>query len=319
MPPGRLDGTTGVPHAETYDLNLLVALDALLTEGSVTGAARRLHLSVPATSRALSRLRREFNDPLLVKAGRGLVPTERAVALQDRVRQLLDEAHALPCREPTCDPATLHRDFLIVAGEAVLALVAGPLLSYIEAHAPLVRCAFLAEGPELLMRDSPVDLAIGASRTREPEVRVEPLLVDRMIGVCRRGHPLLSEPITRERYLATRHLGNSRWGHMVGPIDAELGITRNVVASAPIVSSLSILLSANLVGVCYEMLEGPIVTALGLATFEIPYTLQPMTVYQAWHPRHDVDAGHLWMRDAVRAVVADLVAERAGRVATMSR
>lgn len=291
-----------------YDLNLLVALDALLTEGSVTGAAKRLHLSVPAMSRTLSRLRREFHDPLLVKAGRGLVPTDRALALRDRVRNLLEEANALAAEEAPLDPSTLRRDFLIVAGEAILVFLAGPLLAYLEEYAPQVRCAFLAEGPELPMRNSEVDIAIGASRPHECEVRVETLMVDELVGVCRPGHPILDGPMTPERYLQARHLGNSRRGRLRGPLEKELGINRRVMASAPIVSSLSILLSVDLIGLSYRTLEGSMVAALGLATFEIPYVVRPLPIAAAWHPRHDDDLAHAWLRRTIRTVFAETLA-----------
>jgi DNA-binding transcriptional LysR family regulator len=292
------------------DLNLLVGLQALLEEGSVTGAARRLHRSVSATSRILGHIRTEFNDPILVRSGRDFVLTERAISLRDRLSALLEEARSLSIDETTFDPGALHRDFLIVASEAVLAFLGGPLVAHFQRHAPHVRCAFVVEGREQLLRDSPVDLVIGATRTREPEIRLESVLVDRLVGVCRADHPLVTLGVTTDRYLAAQHLVNSRPGNLsASPLDQQLGIKRTVVASAPIVMSLWILLETELVGVCYERLEGPTVRALGLRTFEIPYEHEPITVSQAWHPRHDNDIAHLWLRRSVRDVVDGLVGE----------
>lgn len=127
------------------DLNLLVALDALLEEGSVTGAAARLHVSAPAMSRTLGRIRTVLRDPVLVRAGRELVPTPRAVELRPRVRALVHQAHALLVPEPVTDPARLTREFTVQAGEMLLPGLAPRLVRAVVDQAPGVTLRFMPE------------------------------------------------------------------------------------------------------------------------------------------------------------------------------
>lgn len=287
------------------DLNLLVGLDALLRESSVTGAAARLDLSVPAMSHLLGHIREEFNDPILVKAGRQMVPTQRAIELKDRVRRIVEDAMGLQADQMAIDPGSLKRDFFITAGEAVLSFLGGPLLAYLGAHSPQVRCAFVSDRPELLWRNYAVDLSITVVLDPSPEMRLETLLTDRLVGVCRIGHPLLRTKVTPERYRAARHLINARGGRFVSPLDARLGGERLVVASAPTVSALWMLHDTDLIGTCYERLEGPAVRAIGLQTFEIPVDLEPVPICQVWQGGHDTDPAHGWLRQSIRKVVTD--------------
>lgn len=286
------------------DLNLLVGLDALLGESSVTGAAARLDLSVPAMSHLLGRIREEFNDPILVKTGRQMVPTQRAIELKDRVRRIVEEAMGVQADQMAIDPRSLRRDFLITAGEAVLSFLGGPLLAYLGAHAPHVRCGFMSDRPDLLWRNYAVDLSISVVLDPSPEMRLETLFADRLVGVCRMGHPLLRSKVTPERYRSARHLISARAGRFVSPLDARLGGERLVVASAPTVSALWMLRDTDLVGSCYERLEGAAVRAIGLRTFEIPFELEPVPICQVWQVGHDSDSAHIWLRSSIRKVVS---------------
>src|ERR1700728_4354246 len=117
--------------AQDIDWNLLSELDVLLAEGSVTAAADRLDLSVPATSRTLGRIRQAFGDPVLVRAGRGLVPTPRALAIQEQLHQLIGEAHALAEPGRGLDLGSLERTFTIRANDAITSLAAADLTARI--------------------------------------------------------------------------------------------------------------------------------------------------------------------------------------------
>lgn len=282
-----------------------MGLDALLRENSVTGAAARLELSVPAMSHLLGRIRREFNDPILIRSGRQMVPTQRALAIKDRVRRIVDEALLLEADQMTIDPGSLKRDFVIVAGEAILSFLGGPLLGYMRKHAPNVRCGLVSGGPDLLWSNFAVDLTISVVPEPSPSMKLETLLTDRLVGVCRRDHPLIRSEVTKERYLASQHLLNSGVGGLVSPLDAQLGVERTVVASAPTVSALWILLTTDLVGCCYERIERTAVRALGLRTFEIPFELDPLAICQIWHPGYDSDPVHSWLRQVVRKVALE--------------
>ncbi|MBB4951550.1 DNA-binding transcriptional LysR family regulator [Kitasatospora gansuensis] len=293
----------------SLDLNLLIALDLLLEEGSVSGAARRMHLSEPAMSRTLGRIRKALGDPVLVRAGRGMVPTPHALSLRAEVRAVVERAQALFTPTGQVDLGTLSRTFTVLAHDAFAASYGAALLARAAAEAPGVRLRFLAEShlDAPTLREGGADLEVGVIDTTAPEVRVEHLFDDRMVAVVRPGHPLLTGgPVTPERFAAAPQLSVSRRGLLHGPIDtalAELGLSRRVLGSAPTYpAALFMLLDSDLVGLAASRSRG-LADALGLAVFEIPLTLPPLPFALAWHPRHDADPAHAWLRERVRELM----------------
>jgi DNA-binding transcriptional LysR family regulator len=222
------------------DLNLLPALDALLAEGSVAGAARRLRLSASAMSRTLARLRTATGDQLLVRAGRGLVATPRAAELRERVRETSREALALlrPAVSDL-DLATLERAFTIRANDGFIEVFAAGLIAAATSAAPGVRLRFAPKPDKDVrhLRDGSVDLEIGVMGDAGPEVRVQAVFRDGFVGAVRPGHPLAAAgAITPERYSMCDHVVASRRGLAAGPVDdalAVLGLSRRVVAVVP--------------------------------------------------------------------------------------
>ncbi len=289
------------------DLNLLPALDALLREGSVTGAARRLSLSTPAMSRALGRLRRVTGDPLLVPAGRGLVPTPAALALRPHVAAAL--AAALAVLEPAQDTdlATLARTVTVRTDDAVVAVLGPALTGRAAREAPGVRLRFVPEGDEdpAALRAT-VDLDIGALGPQPPDVRVEPLLTEDLVGVVHAGHPLADGPVDLERFAATPQVMVSRRGVFDGPIDdllAGRGMTRTVSATVPgFAAAAFTALGSDALAVLPRTFARHCATTVGLRIVEIPLGLPTVAVAQAWHQRLDADPAHRWLRRAVAQV-----------------
>jgi DNA-binding transcriptional LysR family regulator len=292
------------------DLNLLTALDALLADGSVAGAARRLGLSASAMSRTLARLRATTGDPLLVRAGRGLVPTPHAAALRDRVRDLTQQAQTVLHPAATgLDIAALARTFTIRANDAFVEVFAACLIAAATAAAPGVRLHF-APKPEKdvrPLRDALIDLEIGVLGETGPEVRIQALFRDHFMGAVRPGHRLLAGEVTPDRYAACGHVVASRHGRPQGPVDealAAFGLTRTIVAIVPGFSAaLAVARSSDLVALvtntflqaAHEPLHG----------FPLPVPTQPITISQMWHPRMDADPAHRWLRSLVPAVCKD--------------
>ncbi|MBL1091741.1 MULTISPECIES: LysR family transcriptional regulator [Streptomyces] len=294
---------------KSVDLNLLTALDALLEEGSVTGAAERLRTSTPTMSRTLARLRRAFGDPLLVRAGRQMVPTPRALAVRDQVRSLVEQATGMFLASGAPDLASLKTTFTVQANDMVLGALAQPLLSTIHRQAPHVTMRFVPEGsgdntPKL--REGGADIVVGAADSASAEVNSERLLVDRVRAVVRAGHPLLRGEMTRERFAAAQHLSVSRRGRLAGPIDdhlAEHGLRRQVVSVVPSWSaSWHMLAQSDLVGLAAEKLSRQAVALLDLRTVSIPLQLPPIVIAQSWHIRHQADPTHTWFRHCIRSV-----------------
>ncbi|GGO35933.1 LysR family transcriptional regulator [Streptomyces lasiicapitis] len=291
------------------DLNLLLALDVLLDERSVRGAARRLHLSEPAMSRTLGRVRKALGDPVLVRAGRQMVPTPYALAVQAEVGAVVERARAVFAGPGAQDLRALSRTLTLVGHDALAAAYAPDLFARAAAEAPGIRLRFLAEShlDAPVLREGVADLEVGVIDTVAPEVRVEPLFDDVMVGVVRPGHPLLQGELTPKRFAAADHLTVSRKGRMAGPIDAALaeqGLRRRVVGNVSTYpSALFILLRTDLVGLSMTWAR-PLTEPLGLVTFPIPLELPPLRIAMAWHPRHDADPAHAWLRGCVRELVA---------------
>src|SRR5258707_15057945 len=207
------------------DLNLLVTLDVLLAEGNVSRAARRLQLSPSAMSRALARLREATGDPLLVRAGRGLVPTPRARELRDRVGQLVQDGEAVLRPAQNLNLKGLVRTFTLRTSEGFVENFGPDLIARVGAEAPGVRLRFVPKPDKdsASLRDGTVDLETGVvGETTAPEMRAQALFRDRFVGVVRMGHALSRGKITPSRYASGRHIGVSRRGLDKGPIDEAL-------------------------------------------------------------------------------------------------
>lgn len=288
------------------DLNLLLALDVLLEEQSVQGAARRLHLSEPAMSRTLGRIRRALGDPVLVRAGRAMVPTPRALAIRAEVSAVVERARALFTPPEDTDLTAVRRTFTIVGHDAIAATHGPALFARAAAEAPGVRVRFLGEShlDAPVLRQGTADLEVGVIDTVAPEVHVELLRDDRMLGVVRAGHPLLEGEMTPERFaLEAEHLTVSRRGRLRGPVDdalAELGLRRRVVGCVgTFPASLFVIRDTDLAGLITSWAL-PLAETLGLVAFEVPLPLPALRLGLAWHPRHDADPAHAWLRATVR-------------------
>jgi DNA-binding transcriptional LysR family regulator len=195
------------------DLNLLVTLDVLLAEGSVARAARRLRLSPSAMSRALARLRETTGDPLLVRAGRGLVPTPRALELRERVGQLVQDGKAVLRPVEKLKLKQLVRTFTLRTSEGFVENFGPDLIARVAQEAPGVLLRFVQkpDRDSTPLREGTVDLETGvAGKTTAPEVRARALFRDRFIGVVRMGHAHCQGEINPSRYATARHVGISR-------------------------------------------------------------------------------------------------------------
>jgi DNA-binding transcriptional LysR family regulator len=291
------------------DLNLLVALDILLEEQSVAGAARRMNLSAPAMSRTLSRIRETVGDPILVRAGKRLVPTARALELQDLVRKTSETAVGLLQVGSTTRLDDLDRQFTLRANDVFFIAYGGKLLQQLRAKAPKVTLRLRSETEidDQALREGRIDLWVGASNALDPEAQVQTLFTTRFVAIAQRDHPIFDGEITAERFAAYDHINISRRGVNSGPIDvrlSELGLSRTVAVVAPtFLMGLPLLPGSRLIMPAPEHLVWGLASLdSSIRAFEIPLRLEPFAIRQAWHPRQDNDAVHRWLRSTIHAV-----------------
>jgi DNA-binding transcriptional LysR family regulator len=291
------------------DLNLLVALDVLLADGSVARAAERLRLSPSAMSRTLARLRTATGDPLLVRAGRGLVPTPRAIELRERVGRLVQDGEAVLRPAEKLDLRQLARTFTLRTSEGFVENFGADLIARVGRQAPGVRLRFLPKPDKdsTPLRDGSVDLETGVvGKATSPEVRAQLLFRDRLVGAVRMGHPLCGGEITPARYAAGRHIAVSRRGLAGGPVDEALkplGLEREIATVVGgFATALALARASDLVATVPERHTGSL--RAGMHSFALPLATPEVTVSLLWHPRLDADLAHRWLRDCVRDVCA---------------
>ncbi|ATE78630.1 LysR family transcriptional regulator [Pseudomonas frederiksbergensis] len=293
----------------TPDLNLLITLDVLLAEGSVARAAQRLRLSPSAMSRALARLRETTGDPLLVRAGRSLVPTPRALELREHVSRLVQDAEAVLRPAEQLDLKQLVRTFTLRTSDGFVENFGPALIARAGEQAPGVRLHFVQKlsKDSAALRDGSVDLETGVvGGTTSPEVRTRALFEDRFVGVVRTGHPLSQGEVSASRYAAGRHILVSRRGLDKGPMDEALealGLQREIITVVGGFSAaLALARASDLIATVPARHTQNLRT--GLHSFELPFELPPITISMLWHPRMDADSAHRWLRECVREVCA---------------
>ncbi|MCS3460723.1 LysR family transcriptional regulator [Aeromonas rivuli] len=293
----------------TPDFNLLLTLEALLDEGSVAGAARRLKLSPSAMSRALARLRATTGDPLLVRAGRGLVPTPRALALRERVSQLVQEAEAVLRPQQEVDPASLVRTFRLRASDGFVESVGAALLARLATEAPGVRLHFMTKPDKEshALRGGELDFETGViGANTAPELHTQALFQDRFVAVVRPGHPLCEGPLTAARYADARHIMVSRRAQEHGPVDEALAVfklERTITTLVPgFATALALVRGSDLVATVPALHCAAL--HADLVTLPLPFPLPKITLALLWHPRLDADPAHRWLRTLIRETCA---------------
>ncbi|MCF5230372.1 MULTISPECIES: LysR family transcriptional regulator [Pseudomonas] len=294
------------------DLNLLITLDTLLSEGSVAAAARRLRLSPSAMSRALARLRETTGDPLLVRAGRGLVPTPRAVELREHVSRLVQEAQAVLRPAQTLDMGQVVRTFTLRSSEEFVENLGPALLARIAQEAPGVRLRFVdkSDKDSALLREGSIDLSIGVvDASASPELLTQALFRDRLIGVVRSGHALSQGEVSAERFAQGQHVYVSRRGLDRGQVDdalQALGLTREIsTIVAGFATAIALARDTDLIASVPERYTAH--QRDGLYSFALPIVVPPFTVAMLWHPRLDADVAHRWLRGCLRQVCGQQV------------
>jgi DNA-binding transcriptional LysR family regulator len=286
------------------DFNLLATLDALLQDGSVTGAARRIGLSTPAMSHALARARDRIGDPLLVRAGRGMVLTPRAEALRPRVHSIVSEARQALAPERSFSPGDIHQAFAVLATDYVVVVLGVALDRILQAEAPQVSLRFVPNTPDdpEALREGASDLAVGIYGTLPQAMRARQLLTDRFVCVVRDGNPAVGRRLTLEQFVRLPHVQVAPRGRPGGYLDdvlRERGLERRVARAVPFfLAALHLVAQTDYLLTISERVARALAPPLGLRLLEPPLELRPYALKLLWHPRLDGDPGHRWLREA---------------------
>jgi DNA-binding transcriptional LysR family regulator len=297
-----------VVHA---DLNLLRALDALLEEGSVGAAAERLHLSQPAMSRTLARIRRATGDEILVRDGRAMVLTPYAHAVREEVHALVHKAQSMLDPAIDTDLRTIERTYTLQCNDALAEVLAPRLARILTTDAPGLRLRFLAEPASTSddLRRGQVDLRVTSDPAESADLHSVTLARDRLVAAVRDGHPGLAALSTPEGFAGLRHVIVSRRGRLRDRVDdalEALGLHRTVALTVPTAAvALQTVATSGLVVAVPGRLLARQLTTYGLTTRPLPVDVPELPVMLTWHRRHTRDPAHSRLRDHIRDIIAE--------------
>jgi DNA-binding transcriptional LysR family regulator len=305
----KCSATIQAVDTKRLDLNLLVTLETLLVEQNVTRAAARLHLSQPAVSAQLNRLRHEFDDQLLIPAQRGMTPTAKAIELLDPLRQALDQVRAAVTKHRNFDPAKAKLTVAIACTDYLQMAVIKPLVGKLRERAPRLRVALHnldTQQLESQMARGDVDLALMTPQAAPPSLRTRHLFDERYVLIGRRNHPRLREGMTVEEFAQLEHVIVSlRGGGFVTPFDnalEALGLKRNVVLSAAsFVFVPEIVSESDFVALVPERLVNRRGNKLKLVGCPVP--VEGFAVGMVWHERSHGHSGQRWIREAIVTLI----------------
>jgi DNA-binding transcriptional LysR family regulator len=292
---------------ENFDLNLLVAFDALLEERSVSGAARRLNLTQSAMSAALKRLREALGDPILSQHGKAMVPTPHALALAPEVSATLDALRRLTSPSAGFIPATSSRVFRVAASDYIATVLLAPLIKGLETEAPFVRLdvSLPADDTSARLAKGEYDLVLTPEDFIEPGHPAELLFEEAHVVVGCASNPLLAAPMTPEAFASAGHVAvriDGRNTHIENELD-RLGLVRRVEIHAPsFVQAPWLLPGTRRIALMHERLARLMAPLLGLSIAEVPFALPPMREMMQFHATRAQDAGLRWLRERLSAL-----------------
>jgi DNA-binding transcriptional LysR family regulator len=296
------------------DLNLLVAFEALFEERSVTGAAQRLYLGQPAMSAALGRLRMLFGDELLIRVGREMQPTSKAIAIAPGILAALQQVRQTLQANQDFDPANHQRDFTIGSADYTSFVMLPPLLAHCQAIAPQVNfrmMEFEKDRVGELLAQGTIDLALGVFPKPAPQTLCLPLFQEYFVGIARKHHPALRQtPLSLEAFVNLSHVLVTIRGDTTGVVDrmlADHNLQRRIALTTPhLLIVPSIVASSDLVATIASRAARYFSTIDAIELFDLLLTMPTWTVSMMWSKLADRDDANCWLRQTVQAVCAQI-------------
>lgn len=310
--PSKPESSSSGLDLSGINLNLAVALDALLTEGNVTRAAKRVGITQSAMSHALRQLRERLGDALLIRVRGGMMRTPRAEQIAGPLHRGLLEVQRALRNESTFEPRTSSRRFTLASGDYFVASLLPALLELLDREAPRVDLTIVPLVPdrvEAQLETGEVDLAISAYPDPSPSLRQSKLFTEDFVSVVRRENPAVKRGLDLETYLSLPHVLISPRGEGAGAVDMALeplGRTRRIGLRLPyfLTAALSVVRSNHVLTAPRRLAE--LFQDLGpLRILPPPVALRSFDVVQFWHERFDDEPAHRWLRGQVsRAATA---------------
>ena len=290
-----------------FDLNLLVVFEAVMQDGSVTRAGKRLGMSQPALSHALNRLRYLVKDQLFIRTPTGMVPTPRAEQLALPLRHALAEMQR--ALEPETFVATqANRRFSIAINNYAAIVLAAPLVAAVAAAAPLVQLDLRPSGTLDVfdhLDSGELDVAIGTFDAVGERFGSAALLEDRFVAVMRRGHPAFRSKLSPEAFGALAHVAISSSGDDTGFIDRSLatrGTKRRIALRLPYLSAGPVLAKSDMVATLSRRVAEALARGAAVQFRELPFTSPMVRTSMLWHRKLDGYPAHRWLRDVIASV-----------------
>lgn len=292
------------------NLNLLVVLDALLNERSITRAAARLHMSQPAMSAAVGKLRQWLGDPLLVRGVGGYTLTTRAQELIDPLRLILEDIERTLQKPAGFDPATAQKTFRIAANDAFELVVLPPLMQRLQQVAPQVRIIVEStegEVPVNALTDGAVDVAWGHFEATPPGLRTEVMMEDSLACLVRKGHPSIQGELSLMQFCTAQHLMVALKGNTLPDLVqrrmAESGLTLNIALQVPhMLAAPVIVMTSDYLLTLPTRVARSYADLLGLQFLPLPFNYPPFALSLVWHERAHRDAATTWLRQSIKSV-----------------
>jgi len=298
---------------EDINLNLLVSLDALLTEKNVTKAARRLGVTQSAMSHSLRRLRDMFNDQLLVSSSSGMVLTPRAERLAAPLHEELVDLQRVLSDEQRFCPECARRQFRIATTDFTGMVIIPPLLSHIQANAPGVDLIFRPldfDRTPWMLETGELAMSIGFGFDSVTGLRRKKLFEDGFSTLVCQNHPMIQSELTLEQFVQAPHALISPTAEGVGVVDRvleEMGHKRRVALKVPFFAAAPWLISGSeMILTAPSRLAHTLAESFALRVFEPPVDLPTFSIVATWHERFDQDPAHTWLRQALELACADL-------------
>jgi DNA-binding transcriptional LysR family regulator len=293
---------------DKLDLNLLVVLDAVMSEGGVTRASSRLHLTQAATSNALRRLREHFNDDLVVLSNGRMVATEFGAGLAERVHTLIDSAHLIATARATFDPAASQRQFRLSLTEFATTVILPRLLPVLEHRAPniVLEVSSLPDDLDLSLDRGEQDFIVAPQGALQRDYPSIPLFRDEYVCIAADDNDEVSDPITCEEYVAAEHVIYLPSGRPFPDRVARAGIVRHGVAFGSHTVLPWMVTGTRRLATVQRRLAERIAPQLRLKISPLPFAVPELVDCAYWHPVKGEDLARIWMRSVLIEVCANL-------------